>query len=244
VHVIARKQRVPGGPALSLELIRNHKRRANHHKPHRFYLDRLISTNMKRDEARGIGVVEEVASGRLGERIRGFRRERGLTLDLLAERSGVSRAMISKLERGEKNPTLLVAAKLAEGLGVSLSQLVGVEERREVVVVTRGRRMVVRDPVTGFERQLLSPSFGGRGIEFMRNVVPEDSTSGELPPHRRGVEEYVVVERGRLRAVLGSEDYLLEEGDALYFEADVSHRFDNVGEGECSYYLVIDSKGG
>jgi transcriptional regulator with XRE-family HTH domain len=199
---------------------------------------------MKKGEARGIGVVEEVASGRLGGRVRGLRRERGLTLDLLAERSGVSRAMISKLERGEKNPTLVVAAKVAEGLGVRLSQLVGVEERREVVVVPRGRRMVVRDPETGFERQLLSPSFGGRGIEFIKNVVPEDSTSGEFPPHRRGVEEYVVVERGRLRAFLGGEDYLLEEGDALYFEADVSHRFDNAGTGECSYYLVIASRGG
>ena len=147
--------------------------------------------------------------------------------------------MISKLERGEKNPTLVVAAKVAEGLGVSLSQLVGIEERREVVVVPRERRMIVRDPETGFERQLLSPSFGGRGIEFLRNVVAEGSTSGEFPPHRKGVEEYIVVEEGRLRAILGGEEYLLEEGDALYFEADVPHRFDNVGEGECSYYVVI-----
>jgi transcriptional regulator with XRE-family HTH domain len=199
---------------------------------------------MNEGQTRGLDLVEEVSSGRLGERVRVLRRERGLTLEVLAGRSGVSRAMISKLERGEKNPTLVVAAKVAEGLGVSLSQLVGVEERREVVVVPRGRRMVGRDPATGFERQLLSPSFGGRGIEFIRNVVPDGSTSGEFPPHRRGVEEYVVVEEGRLRAVLGGEEHILEGGDALYFEADVPHRFDNAGEGECSYYLVIDSKSG
>jgi transcriptional regulator with XRE-family HTH domain len=197
---------------------------------------------MAREGTTAPDVVEEVASGRLGRRVRALRRERGLTLDGLARRSGVSRAMISKLERGEKNPTLVVAAKVAEGLGVSLSQLVGVEERREVVVVRRGRRMIMRDPETGFERQLLSPSFGGRGIEFIRNVVPIGSTSGEFPPHRRGVTEYVVVERGRLRVILGSDEYFLERGDALYFEADVKHRFDNAGEGECSYYLVIDSK--
>jgi len=188
------------------------------------------------------GVLEEVASGRLGQRVRALRRERGLTLEGLARRSGVSRAMISKLERGEKNPTLVVAAKVAEGLGVSISQVVGVEERREVVVVRRERRRVMRDPETGFERQLLSPGVAGRGIEFTRNVVPIGSTSGELPPQRRGVSEYVVVERGRLRALLGSDEYFLERGDALYFEADVTHRFDNAGEGECSYYLVIDSK--
>jgi transcriptional regulator with XRE-family HTH domain len=186
--------------------------------------------------------VESVSSGRLGERVRGLRRERGWTIEILAERSGVSRAMISKLERGEKNPTLVVAAKVAEGLGVSLSRLVGLEERREVVVVPRERRMIMRDPVTGFERQLLSPSIGG--LEFIRNVVPEGSTSGELPPHRRSVDEYVVVEKGSLRAVLGGEEYVLEEGDAVYFEADVAHRFDNAGEGECSYYLVIDPGSG
>jgi transcriptional regulator with XRE-family HTH domain len=197
---------------------------------------------MAREGTTAPDVVEEVASGRLGRRVRALRRERGLTLDGLARRSGVSRAMISKLERGEKNPTLVVAAKVAEGLGVSLSQVVGVEERREVVVVRRERRMVMRDPETGFERQLLSPSFGGCGIEFIRNVVPIGSTSGEFPPHRRGVCEYVVVERGRLRVLLGSDEYFLERGDALYFEADVTHRFDNVGDGECSYYLVIDSK--
>ena len=188
-------------------------------------------------------MVAAVSSGRLGGRVKELRRGRGLTLEELAELSGVSRAMISKLERGEKNPTLVVAAKLAEGLGVTLSQLAGVEERREVVVVPRERRMVMRDPETGFERQQLSPSFVGRGVEFVRNEIPEGSTSGEFPPHRRGVEEHIVVERGSLRATLGGEEYLLEEGDAVYFEADVPHRFDNAGEGACSYYLVISSRG-
>ena len=188
-------------------------------------------------------MVAAVSSGRLGGRVRELRRRRGLTLEELAELSGVSRAMISKLERGEKNPTLVVAAKLAEGLGVTLSQLAGMEERREIVVVPKERRMVMRDPETGFERQLLSPNFVGRGVEFIRNEIPEGSTSGEFPSHRRGVEEHIVVERGHLRAMLVGEEYLLREGDALYFEADVPHRFDNVGEGTCSYYLVISSRG-
>jgi transcriptional regulator with XRE-family HTH domain len=188
-------------------------------------------------------LVEAVSSGRLGVRVRDLRKDRGLTLEELAEASGVSRAMISKLERGEKNPTLVIAARLAEGLGVSLSRLAGVEERREVVVVPRERRPVLRDPDTGFVRQSLSPTFAGRGVEFLRNVVPEGSTSGDFPPHRKGVEEHLVVERGELEASLGGERYLLREGDALFFEADVPHRFDNVGRGECSYYLVISSTG-
>jgi transcriptional regulator with XRE-family HTH domain len=188
-------------------------------------------------------MVAAVSSVRLGERVRELRRRRGLTLNALAEHSGVSRAMISKLERGEKNPTLVVAAKVAEGLGVTLSQLAGVEDRREVIVVPKESRMVMRDPETGFQRQLLSPSFAGRGVEFIRNEIPAGSSSGEFPPHRKGVEEHIVVERGSLRAIIGGEEYLLGEGDAVYFEADVPHRFDNAGEGECSYYLVISSRG-
>ena len=189
------------------------------------------------------GLVEAVSSGRLGVRVRDLRKDRGLTLEELAGVSGVSRAMISKLERGEKNPTLVIAARLAEGLGVSLSRLAGVEERREIVVVPKERRTVLRDPQTGFERQSLSPTFAGRGVEFLRNVVPEGSTSGDFPPHRKGVEEHIVVESGELQATLGGEKYLLREGDALYFAADVPHRFDNVGRGECAYYLVISSGG-
>ena len=193
--------------------------------------------------ARGeITAVKAVSSGRLGERVRELRRGRGLTLDGLAEISGVSRAMISKLERGEKNPTLVVAAKLAGGLGVTLSRLAGMEEHREVIIVPRERRMVMRDPETGFERQLLSPNSVGLGVEFMRNTIPEGSTSGEFPPHRKGVGEQIVVERGTLKAILSGEEHLLREGDALYFEADVPHRFDNAGKQECSYYLVISPR--
>ncbi len=150
--------------------------------------------------------------------------------------------MISKLERGEKNPTLVVAAKLAEGLGITLSKLAGMEERREVIIVPRNKRMVMRDPETGFERQLLSPNFVGQAVEFIRNKIPAGSTSGEFPPHRKGVEEHIVVERGSLRATLAGEEYLLEEGDAMYFEADIPHRFDNAGDGECTYYLVISTR--
>src|SRR5215210_644533 len=106
------------------------------------------------DETAASGVsrmVAAVSSGRLGGRVRELRRRRGLTLEELAELSGVSRAMISKLERGEKNPTLLVAANLAEGLGVTLSQLAGMEERREIVVGPIFFFNVTAATETGFE---------------------------------------------------------------------------------------------
>jgi mannose-6-phosphate isomerase-like protein (cupin superfamily) len=80
----------------------------------------------------------------------------------------------------------------------------------------------------------------GRAIK--RSKIPRGSTSGEFPPHRKGVEEQIVVERGTLKATLAGEEYLLRQGDALYFEADLPHRFDNAGDEECTYYLVISSR--
>ncbi len=93
--------------------------------------------------------------------MRRLSREVGLTLEELAGWSGVNRTMIFKIERGERNPTLVVTAKLAEWLDVTLTQLVGVEEWREVVEVPREERVVVRDLEAGFVWQLLSPAFGG-----------------------------------------------------------------------------------
>lgn len=187
-------------------------------------------------------LVDTVSGAYLGSRIRTLRQQRGLTLDGLAERSGVSRAMLSKIERGENNPTLVVAVKVALGLGISTSELIGVEERREVVMVPKERRMIFRDAVTGFERQLLFPTFEGNSLEFVRHVLPAGVGSGDMPAHQRGAEKYVVVEQGTLRVVFQTGEYVVAEGDALYFECDVAHRFENAGDGPCSYYLVIHSR--
>lgn len=176
----------------------------------------------------------------MGARVKKLRTGQRLTLEALAELSGVSRAMLSKLERGEKNPTLVVAAKIAQALRVGLTDLMGVaESRRAVVLIPKSSRMIFQDPETGFERQLLSPAFESRSVEFVRHVIPKGASSGELPPYRRGTEKYIVVEQGILQVVIEGQGYSLKAGDTLYFEADIPHRFDNAGKGVCSYYLVV-----
>lgn len=196
----------------------------------------------KRVASKKSTIVEAAQAQNLGSRVRELRGNQGLTLEALAERSGVSRAMLSKLERGEKNPTLVVAAKVAQALRVSLTDLMGIsEERRAVVLIPQKQRMVFTDPETGFERQLLSPTFESRSVEFVRHVIPKGASSGNLPAYKRGVEKHLVVEQGKLRIVIEGEEYLLQAGDALYFEADAPHRFENAGQSVCSYYLVVSS---
>jgi transcriptional regulator with XRE-family HTH domain len=199
---------------------------------------------MRNAKARTNSTMVEAADARnVGARVKKLRTGQGLTLEALADLSGVSRAMISKLERGEKNPTLVVAAKVAQALRVGLTDLMGVaESRRAVIVIPKSSRMIFRDSETGFERQLLSPAFESRSVEFVRHVIPKGETSGELPPYKTGTEKFLVVEQGRLRIVIEGYDYVLNAGDSLYFEADTPHRFDNTGKGVCSYYLVVSSR--
>ena len=189
----------------------------------------------------GSHIMEEVTAAHLGSRIRALRHRQGLTLEDVAARSGVSRAMLSKIERGQNNPTLVVVVKIALGLGLTTSQLISGEERRKVSLTPRERRMVFRDQQTGFERELLFPAFEGSSLEFVRHVLPQGVNSGTMPAHRHGADKYIVVERGTLRIAIQSDEYLLREGDTLYFECDEAHRFENAGEGACSYFMVISA---
>ena len=95
---------------------------------------------MRNSKARINSTMVEAANARnVGSRVKKLRTGQGLTLEALADLSGVSRAMISKLERGEKNPTLVVAAKVAQALRVGFTDLMGVaESRRAVVVIPAG----------------------------------------------------------------------------------------------------------
>ena len=177
----------------------------------------------------------------LAEEIRRRRRERDLSLEALAALSGVSRSMISKIERGEAVPSTAVLSRLAEALGVTFSRLMAPATEVEVLLIPASRQPVLRDEASGFLRRCLSPVLPGRGIDWVLNTLPPGATTGEFVAHRRGVSEYIFVLKGRLRATIGDRAVVVEEGDSLYFEADAGHAFTNLGTDACQYFLVIDA---
>lgn len=175
------------------------------------------------------------------QNLKKIRQEKKLSLQDLADLSGVSKSMLSKIEREEKNPTLQIASQIAEGLGSTLSAMLGETQQKPVIVIKQHERIVYRDEVSGFERHLLSPAFTTKGIEFILNIIPCERESAYFPPHKNGVKEYIFVAQGRLQIKLENNFYELEQGDSMYFEANLQHRFKNIGDTECCYYLVIDS---
>ena len=185
-------------------------------------------------------IPDPTVAVRFGARVRAARQRQGLTLEALAAAAGISRATLSNLERGEHSPSLTAATNVARALGVSLAELLGDEDRRPVVTIPKAERPVFRDPATGIERQLLSPAFAGRGIEFIRATLPPFTTTDELRPYHPAIDKYVLVEEGTLRVVVGAESHLLREGDAFYLRASVSHRFENPDAERCSYLAILD----
>ncbi len=178
----------------------------------------------------------------IGRQVKIIRRAKKLTLEELAVKSGVSRAMISKIERGESSPSAIVLGKLAEGFQIGISALVGGTETQSSARLYRPQEQpVFRDAETGFERRSLSPIFPMRGgVDVVGNVIQPGGTSGTFPAHDSGVTEVLVVLRGKLKVTLGEDEYIMEQGDSLFFHADVSHRFDNIAEIATEFMITID----
>jgi len=179
----------------------------------------------------------------LGDEVRGRRARLGLTLDALADLSGVSRAMLSEIERGAKNPTIKLVCQVAEGLGCTVSELLAEPPAPvgALEVVRAGERRILVDPRSGVERHGLSPAFLRHGLEVLWYVIPPRAATGEFSAHRRGVEEHLTVVRGALACRIGKREVVLAAGDSLWFRADVPHGFSNPGDEPCEYVLLIDA---
>ncbi|MCA9878170.1 MAG: helix-turn-helix domain-containing protein, partial [Thermomicrobiales bacterium] len=141
------------------------------------------------EELPAADTAEADASGfdlpQLGARVRALRLGQGLSLDEAAQRTGVSRSMLSAVERGEKAPTVLVLHRVATGLGSNITRILGEEQTAPVVLVRRAAQVVARDP-GGWERRNLAPALPGVAFEFMRTTIPPGVNAGEFPPHPPG----------------------------------------------------------
>lgn len=177
----------------------------------------------------------------LAANLRRLRLEAGLTLDQLAARSGVSRAMISKIERGISVPTATVLGKLAAALALGLSRLLGTPLPREPRLVERSRQRVFRDPETGFERRSLSPLFEDGAVDLAFNLLPA-GRSASFPAHHAGMEEYLVVQEGTLTVVVDGATFTVAAGDTLFYPSDRAHAFRNETSRPVTFLIVIDDR--
>ncbi|HEX8066392.1 MAG TPA: XRE family transcriptional regulator [Thermoleophilaceae bacterium] len=178
----------------------------------------------------------------VGPRVRALREAMDLSLRDLGERAGVSAPMLSQVERGETSPTLAVAARIAAGLELSLSQLLRLDEAEGVTVVRRGERRPGGSRARGHDYELLTPPLPGQRAEVSSHALAPGAATGgpdDPPMHEPGSRETAVVTAGRLRLVCAGGAHDLGEGDAVTFDADLPHRFENPGRGEARFLAVV-----
>jgi len=178
----------------------------------------------------------------IGARVRALRDAMQLSLRDLAERSGVSAPMLSQVERGETSPTLAVAARIAAGLDLKLSQLLRLDEEGAVTVTRPGTRPTGGDPRAGHGYEVLTPALPGQRAELSRHVLAPGGVTGtadDPPMHEPGSRETAIVERGSVVLTCDGADHVLGAGDCVTFDADLPHHFANTGDEEASFLAVV-----
>lgn len=159
-------------------------------------------------------------------------------MSTLAQASGVSRAMIAKIERGDVQPTAALLARLSAALGMTLSELVANAEGKADRLVRYKGQPLWRDPETGYLRRAVSPAAG-----VMLQLVEV-----ELPPRARVsmpresylfIDQQIWVLKGRLRFVEGDQTYDLEVGDCLQLGEPQVCAFENPTASPCQYLVAL-----
>jgi len=184
---------------------------------------------------------DEVGAAQLAARVarnlREHRRRREMSLDQLAHITGVSRAGLSQVETLKTNPSIGLLWKIASGLGVSFSTLIG-EKDESISVLRRGDTQVLHSGDRKFESRPLMPAGGSNHVEaYELRLAPRSHHASD--PHGPGTEELVVVLAGSLRMIVGERTEDLSAGDSLLFDANVAHVYENLSASEARYHDII-----
>jgi transcriptional regulator with XRE-family HTH domain len=187
---------------------------------------------------------ETVEPAVLGARVRALRESSGLSLRDLASRSGVSAPMLSQVERGETSPTLTVAARIAAGLELRLSQLLRLDEGGAVTVVRPPQRRRGGNARRGHRFEVLTAGAPGQRAELSRHTLAPGGATGapdDPPMHEPGSRETALVERGSVLLVCDGQRELLREGDCVTIDADLPHHFENPTSAETAFLAVVSA---
>lgn len=179
----------------------------------------------------------------IADRVRVLRSSRGLSLDELASKSGVSRSMISLIERAESSPTAVVLEKLAGGLGVTLSSLFdrpAADQGGSGPVARRDDQPRWEDPASGYLRRNVSPPGVTQPMRIVEvHFPPGGRVAFEASVRETRVFQQVWVLKGAIDVTLGVECHRLREGDCLAMELDRPTMFHNPTRKPTRYVVVI-----
>jgi transcriptional regulator with XRE-family HTH domain len=176
--------------------------------------------------------------------LRMLRRENGLTLEALADRTGLTKSYLSKVERGHSTPSIAVAIKLAGALRVEVGALFGEQSDSNLIKVDRAseRTPLAATSSPGYSRYD-GIAVGMPGKQMLPFVMYPPTEEFESAFREHDGDEIVVVHRGSVEVEFPDRRVTLGEGDSAYFKGGVPHRFRSVGQSPASMFVVISAVG-
>ena len=189
------------------------------------------------DEVAHAGASQDLAPV-VGANLRKLRVHRGLSLEKLSKASAVSRAMLGQIELGKSAPTINVLWKIARALEIPFSALIRDQRAGGTVVLPRERAKKLTSHDGAFTSRALFPFNVPRNVEFYELRLAARGVE-KADPHPPGTTENLVVSKGTLALSVGTDRHTLAAGDAVLFEADAPHVYENAGDEELLMYLVM-----
>jgi transcriptional regulator with XRE-family HTH domain len=181
---------------------------------------------------------------RVAQRVRALRAARGLTLEALAAQSGVSRSMLSLIERGESSPTAVVLDKVATALGVPLAALFDDARAPANPLARRADHPVWRDPQSGYVRRNLSPPAFPSPIHVVEVILPAGaSVAYETGARAETIHQQIWVQAGSIDLSVGETTYHLTPDDCLAMQLNAPTLFRNPTHEPARYIVVIVNEG-
>jgi transcriptional regulator with XRE-family HTH domain len=180
-------------------------------------------------------LTTELERYRIGPRIRALRLKKKLGLVQLGEHTGLSSAMLSKIERGQLFPTLPTLVRIALVFGVDLDHFFSKGGPR-IAVTRKSERVRLPIPADAspgaYVFESLNYALADRRIEAFMAVFPTDGPASE--PHQHGTEEFLYVIEGTLAVMVDEGEVILEKGDAISFDSSILHSYRREGLGACT----------
>ncbi|MBI9085500.1 MAG: helix-turn-helix transcriptional regulator [Desulfobacterales bacterium] len=183
-----------------------------------------------------------VVEAEIGKRIKALRLGKKLTLQVMADRTGLSKGYLSKLEKSEKAPPVSTLINIAKAFGVTISVLLGeVNEEDSVLLVKKTERVLLAGPGTefGYSYESLAHAFQGRLMEPYILTFPSKSVPRHQFKHEG--QEMLFVVQGTMRFFFAEKVFIVEKGDCIYFDSGISHYGESMGEEELVALMVISN---
>ena len=173
----------------------------------------------------------------IGNKLKDIRNKRNLSLDEVTKLTGVSKAMLGQIERGQSNPTVSTLWKISTGLKVSFSLFID-ENHDDLNVISQNDINPILEDNNKMRLYPIFPFDANKGFEIF-TIELESDCNHMTTPHSDGVEEYIIVTEGKIEMDIDNKKFTLQKGNSMRFTANKPHTYKNINKGLSTFQNII-----